>query len=203
MNFWNGSIGHEEADTSCRALETPGTYQGYFYGGPWDPKYPNRMAWNLKISPFKRRRTSSRTGQGLKLVLDFVFNHCGKCPGVGFFGLPTDDNRWSWPWFSQLRKANFVQEALKDKESKFRKFFFLGPWSDMGRSKIHKGMHQNMWPRKRWPMLRCSWLTHSKAHCHIYIVVNLNNIQKRSQLHTSIDFRAQANGQVDSEQIVW
>lgn len=39
--------------------------------------------------------------KGLKLVLDFVFNHCGK-------------------------KANFVQEALKDKESKFRKFFFLG-----------------------------------------------------------------------------
>ena len=40
---------------------------------------------------------------GLKLVLDFVFNHCGK-------------------------RANVVQEALADKESPYRNFFFLSPW---------------------------------------------------------------------------
>jgi len=38
--------------------------------------------------------------KGLKLVLDFVFNHCGK-------------------------RANVVQEALADKESPYRNFFFL------------------------------------------------------------------------------
>eukprot|EP00913_Durusdinium_trenchii_P025705 g24123.t1 len=39
--------------------------------------------------------------KGMKLVLDFVFNHCGK-------------------------RSNLVQEALKDKESPNRKFFFMG-----------------------------------------------------------------------------
>ena len=37
----------------------------------------------------------------MKLVLDFVFNHCGK-------------------------RAGMVQEALQDKESPKRKFFFMG-----------------------------------------------------------------------------
>ena len=57
------------------------------------------MHYYSLFSMFLYEKTSPA---GLKLVLDFVFNHCGK-------------------------RANVVQEALADKESPYRNFFFLSP----------------------------------------------------------------------------